>query len=169
MLNHSHANRGMGLEQLIDMSNQQYRIRKLAVIQKVPTPVKRTKKRLRGMEPYEFIAVYEKDSTVDYIGNYDGKPVAFEAKQCAEKTRFPLDKVQEHQVKWMKENIDLGGVSFLIIELTELKRIHRVPFEDFYEFWILAREGGRQSIPIAAFDAWNEVKSSRGIVLDYLA
>lgn len=58
----SHANRGRGLELLVEMANAQYRARRLAVVQKVATPTKVLTDRRGGTR------VIRERSTVDYVG-----------------------------------------------------------------------------------------------------
>ena len=63
--------RGSVLEEAINMTNERYRQEHLALVQKIPTPI----------TPIEFdkenrhitLAYFEQKSTVDYIGNVQGK------------------------------------------------------------------------------------------------
>ena len=76
--------RGSTLEELVNLTNEIYREKKLALVQKIPTPitpVKIDKEHGRISE-----AFFEKDSTVDYIGVVQGVPVCFDAKECATDT-----------------------------------------------------------------------------------
>ena len=92
--------RGSALEDLLNLSNEIYRNSRLALIQKIPTPI----------TPMEFdketrhitLAYFDKVSTVDYIGVVQGIPVCYDAKECAADT-FPLANVHEHQVRFMEE------------------------------------------------------------------
>ena len=103
--------RGSALEDLLNLSNEIYRNSRLALIQKIPTPI----------TPMEFdketrhitLAYFDKVSTVDYIGVVQGIPVCYDAKECAADT-FPLANVHEHQVRFMEEFREQDGVSFLI-------------------------------------------------------
>ena len=107
--------RGSALEDLLNLSNEIYRNSRLALIQKIPTPI----------TPMEFdketrhitLAYFDKVSTVDYIGVVQGIPVCYDAKECAADT-FPLANVHEHQIRFMEEFREQDGVSFLIIHFT---------------------------------------------------
>ena len=60
--------RGSSLEELINYTNEYYREKKLAVVQKIPTPIKPI--RMDKDSSQITLAYFEKDSTVDYIGVY---------------------------------------------------------------------------------------------------
>ena len=74
--------RGSTLEDMINMTNEHYRQQKLALIQKIPTPI--TPVEIDQSTRHITLAYFEKQSTVDYIGAVQGIPVCFDAKECAE-------------------------------------------------------------------------------------
>ena len=45
---------------------------------------------------------FEKKSTLDYSGIYNGKYVEFDAKETNSKTSFPLSNIHEHQINHIK-------------------------------------------------------------------
>ncbi len=92
--------RGSTLEELINRTNEQYREKGLALIQKIPTPI--TPIKIDKEHRHITLAYFEKKSTVDYIGAVQGIPVCFDAKECAADT-FPLANIHEHQVVFMEE------------------------------------------------------------------
>ena len=65
--------RGSSLEELINYTNEYYREKKLAVVQKIPTPIKPI--RMDKDSSQITLAYFEKDSTVDYIGVVQGIPI----------------------------------------------------------------------------------------------
>ena len=71
--------RGSFLEELINLTNEKYRSQKLALIQKVPTPIKPI--RIDQNTRHITLAYFEQKSTVDYIGVIQGVPVCFDAKE----------------------------------------------------------------------------------------
>jgi recombination protein U len=117
--------RGSGFEELINMTNDVYAEKGLALVQKIPTPI----------TPVEFdketrritMAYFEKDSTVDYIGAVQGIPICFDAKECHTDT-FPMQNIHEHQVNFMKGFEQQGGVSFLLIYFTARNEFYYLPF-----------------------------------------
>ena len=92
--------RGSTLEDMINMSNESYREKGLALIQKIPTPI--TPVRIDQQTRHITLAYFDQQSTVDYIGAVQGIPVCFDAKECATDT-FPMMNIHEHQVKFMKD------------------------------------------------------------------
>ena len=98
--------RGSTLEEMINRTNEKYREKGLALIQKVPTPI--TPIKIDKTHHQITLAYFDQKSTVDYIGAVQGIPVCFDAKECDVKT-FPLQNVHEHQVKFMEDFEKQGG------------------------------------------------------------
>ena len=71
--------RGSVLEEMINYTNEQYLMKKLALIQKIPTPIKpiQIEKETRHIT----LAYFDQKSTVDYIGAVQGIPVCFDEKE----------------------------------------------------------------------------------------
>ena len=114
----SHKNRGMKLENLINLSNEYYINNDIAIIYKKPTPilvvdVDYKKNKIR--EGY-----YKVPSTLDYNGIYKGKYIDFDAKETLNKTSFPLQNLHDHQLLHMKRVINHGGISFLILKMNNI-------------------------------------------------
>ena len=78
--------RGSELEELINLTNEKYREKKLALIQKIPTPIKPIQ--IDKTTRHITLAYFDQRSTVDYIGTVQGVPVCFDAKECRSRT-FP--------------------------------------------------------------------------------
>lgn len=134
--------RGSTLEELINRSNEQYREKGLALIQKVPTPI--TPVRIAKDTRQITLAYFEQKSTVDYIGAVQGIPVCFDAKECKE-TVFPLANIHEHQVRFMREFEQQEGISFLLIYFSGRNEFYYLTFRDLWWFWERAQNGGRKS------------------------
>ena len=92
--------RGSTLEDMINHTNDLYREKKLALIQKIPTPI--TPVSIDKTSRHITLAYFDMKSTVDYIGAVQGIPVCFDAKECAVRT-FPLQNIHPHQIAFMKE------------------------------------------------------------------
>lgn len=161
----SPANRGKALESLIDYTNMQYRVRREAIINKVPTPFKvvRQGKRIISAFPDP-----DHPKHVDYEGHFGGKPVAFDAKGTESETSFRLSNIKEHQMRFLNDWQEGGGVSFFLIEFTKHRKIYCVPFEEVRKRWEIAEQGGRKSIPYRDFRLEWEAGPGRGMPLDYL-
>ena len=157
--------RGSTLEELINMTNEVYKNRHLAIIQKIPTPI--TPVELDREHGNISRAFFEKASTVDYIGAVQGIPICFDAKETAE-TRLPLQNVHEHQIEFMREYEHNGGVAFLIVYFKKTDEYFLLPFKVLKKYWDEAGEGGRKSIPYDAFDKELLIRATNGYVLNYL-
>ena len=101
--------RGSTLEDMINRTNERYREKGLALIQKVPTPI--TPIKIDKEHRHITLAYFDQKSTVDYIGAVQGIPVCFDAKEC-DVTTFPMQNVHEHQVRFMDDFERQGGSIF---------------------------------------------------------
>lgn len=157
--------RGSTLEDMINHSNEVYREKKLALIQKIPTPI--TPISIDKSSRHITLAYFDQKSTVDYIGAVQGIPVCFDAKECAVKT-FPLQNVHEHQIRFMKEFEQQGGIAFIILHFTALDELYYIPFRDLEQFWKRMEEGGRKSFTYDEIDKSYQIHASRDILVHYL-
>lgn len=160
-----YANRGRGLEVLIEQANRLYRLKNIAVVQKVATPTKVLQDR------YGRTKVVREKSTVDFVGVWRGVALAFDAKQTREK-RFPLSQLHEHQYEFLRAWTECGGLAFLLIEveaMTARARFHILPFRELERYWTRWKSGGRASLSAEELNALPRVRPGRGVALDYLA
>lgn len=157
--------RGSTLEELINQSNEKYRSGKLALIQKIPTPIKPIQ--MDKESNRITLAYFDQKSTVDYIGTVQGIPVCFDAKECNTKT-FPLQNIHEHQIEFMREFETQGGISFIIIYFTTKDEMYYLPFSDIIKFWKRAEDGGRKSFTYDEIDKNFKIRSRSGIMVHYL-
>ncbi|GAB2558339.1 Holliday junction resolvase RecU [Gracilibacillus alcaliphilus] len=158
--------RGMELENLINYTNQVYKNKGTALIDKVPTPVKVLRK--RGNRITE--GFYENKSTVDYQGVYKGQAICFEAKSTTA-LRLPLKNIHKHQIDYLHEAQKLGAICFFIVEFTAQREVYLAPFDFIHLAVINADKGGRKSIPYDDFNyyAAGMLQSQNGVPLDYLS
>ena len=157
--------RGSTLEDMINHTNEIYREKKLALIQKIPTPI--TPITIEKSTRHITLAYFDQKSTVDYIGAVLGIPVCFDAKECAVKT-FPLQNVHEHQIRFMKEFEEQGGIAFIILHFTALDEMYYMPFRDLEKFWKRMEAGGRKSFTYDEIDKTYQIRASRDILVHYL-
>lgn len=157
--------RGSTLEDLINRSNEQYREKGLALIQKVPTPI--TPIRIDKENRHITLAYFDQKSTVDYIGAVQGIPVCFDAKECAGDT-FALQNIHEHQVMFMEAFEKQGGVAFLILFYTGRNEIFYLPYAKMRRFWDRGKNGGRKSFTYGELDQNFRLHSQGGILVPYL-
>lgn len=157
--------RGSMLEESLNMTNEKYRREKLALVQKIPTPI--TPMEFDKEHHHITLAYFEQKSTVDYIGNVQGVPICFDAKECATDT-FPIHNIHEHQLTYMREFEQQNGIAFLIIYFSTVQEYYYVPFRDVAYFWERAQSGGRKSFRREELDAAYRIKFSNQIYIHYL-
>lgn len=157
--------RGSTLEELINRTNEQYKEKGLALIQKVPTPI--TPVKIDKEHRHITLAYFEQKSTVDYIGAVQGIPVCFDAKECNYDT-FSLQNIHEHQVQFMELFEKQGGVSFLILFYTHRNEMYYLPYDHMRIFWNRAKNGGRKSFRLEELDASYLIHQNHGVMVPYL-
>ncbi len=142
-------NRGMGLEDDINLTNQYYIDNSKAYIYKKPTPIQVTKVEYKNNSIIIKEAYFKEPSTTDYNGLYNGKYIDFEAKETTSSTSFPLSNIHKHQIEHIKHIIDNGGIGFLIVRFSSLNRDYVLMGEDLIRF---LDENDRKSIPLEYFE-----------------
>ena len=157
--------RGSTLEDLINHTNESYRDKHLALIQKIPTPI--TPIEIDKASRHITLAYFDQKSTVDYIGTVQGIPVCFDAKECAVKT-FPLQNIHPHQIQFMKEFEEQGGIAFIILHFTAMDEVYYLPFAPLYRYWERMAQGGRKSITYDEIDKTFRIGRHRDILVHYL-
>ena len=157
--------RGSFLEELINRTNEKYREQKLALIQKVPTPI--TPVRIDNDSRHITLAYFDEKSTVDYIGAIQGIPVCFDAKESAEMT-FALQNVHPHQVRFMQEFERQDGIAFFLIYFKPKEIFYYLPLRLFLPFWERQENGGRKSFRFDELDQTYILPKKQGILVPYL-
>lgn len=157
--------RGSVFEEMINLTNEQYDKRGIALIQKIPTPIK----------PVEFdtvkrtikLAYFEQKSTVDYIGVMQGIPLCFDAKETARKS-LPFGNIHPHQVRFMKKFAEQGGISFLLVHFTRDDAYYLLPLETLVEYYEAEEKDAVKSIPREAFDEQYRITPPDGGFFNFL-
>lgn len=157
--------RGSALEELINHTNQTYMEKHLALIQKIPTPIKpiQIEKETRHIT----LAYFDQKSTVDYIGTVQGIPVCFDAKECAQ-DNFPIANVHAHQIAFMEEFEYQGGIAFLLISYTKRDEMYYLPFARLKQFYERAEAGGRKSFTYEELDKSYQISREGAAFVHYL-
>lgn len=157
--------RGSTLEELVNRTNEQYREKGLALIQKIPTPI--TPVRMDKENRHITLAYFEQRSTVDYIGAVQGIPVCFDAKECSAEV-FPLANIHPHQVEFMKAFEKQGGVAFFLIFYSQQDLFYYLPLRSLLVFWTRMEEGGRKSFRREELEQCFYLKKKNGCLVPYL-
>lgn len=164
----NYGNRGMGLEQDLNDTNNYYLQNKLAVIHKKPTPITIVSVDYKSRKDAVIREAYFKTpSTTDYNGIYKGKYIDFEAKETKNKQGFPLINIHTHQLEHLKMIINAGGIAFLIIRFTVLNETYLIGAKEFLDYISIEK---KKTIPIKFFKTNGHILKERyNPRLDYLS
>ena len=157
--------RGSLFEETINRTNEKYMEKKLALIQKIPTPI--TPIKIYSESRHITLAYFDRKSTVDYIGVIQGIPVCFDAKECAG-TTFALQNVHEHQVEFMRAFEEQDGLAFFLIYFSGEDLFYYMPFRHFMPFWDRALGGGRKSFRLDELDLTWVLPRKQEVLVPYL-
>lgn len=138
------GNRGMNLEDDINVSNEYYNEQNVCLITKRPTPINIVKVDYSHGAKITH-AYFEKQSTTDYNGIYKSRYIDFEAKNTKNKTSFPLANVTPHQIVHLTRVIEHGGIAFFIIEFESLGEVYLLDASYVINFY---NNEKRKSIPL---------------------
>ena len=156
--------RGSQFEKVINSTNEKYRELRLALVQKIPTPIKPVE---IDNDRHITLAYFEKKSTVDYIGVVQSFPVCFDAKECNSET-FQMLNVHEHQYKFMEDFENQGGISFLLIYFSSVDKYYYMKFFELKKFYARAQSGEKKSFHISELDPEFFMEVKLGVELHYL-
>lgn len=158
-------NRGMDLEEDLNLTNQYYIDNNIAFIYKKPTPIQVTKVDYKnGMIIKE--AYFKEPSTTDYNGLYKGMYIDFEAKETISKTSFPLSNIHNHQTDHIRHIVNNGGICFLVVRFSKLNKDYILMGNDYINY---IDNNDRKSIPIEYFESNGfEIEIAYRPRLDYL-
>ena len=160
-------NRGMSLENDLNVTNQYYVSNNIAFIYKKPTPIQITKVDFSNRHNVVIKeAFFKEPSTTDYNGLYKGMYIDYEAKETNSKTSFPLANIHKHQIKHLNDIYCNGGLAFLIVRFNKVNKTFLLKAEDFLNF---IKKNERKSIPLSFFEKKAfQVEEKYNIRLDYL-
>lgn len=162
----SYGDRGMNLENRINLSNDYYREKDIAIIYKKPTPIQvlhihNTPSGSNKIDDAYFLT----PSTTDYNGIYKGRYIDFEAKETRNKTSFPLQNLHAHQIEHLMRITKHGGIGFLIISFVTLNKTFLLDAKIVYEHFV----GEKKSIPFTVVEEKGYlIKEGYVLPLDYL-
>lgn len=157
--------RGSEFEDLINRTNKVYFDDDLAVVQKIPTAIKPV--RLDNERGVISLAYFDEKSTVDYIGNIQGIPVCFDAKEISGKS-LPIANIHEHQVRFMDKFDMQGGIAFLLVHFKIFDEYFILDIKTLIKYYNNAMNGGRKSIPYDAFNKELKVYLDHKYPIHYL-
>lgn len=157
--------RGSTLEELINLTIEKYIDSGIALVQKIPTPIKPIN--IDSVTRHITLAYFDQKSTVDYIGVVQGIPICFDAKECNTDT-FPLQNIHEHQVEFMERFEKQEGIAFIIIYYTHKDEMYYLPYSYIKKFYDRSNEGGRKSFRFEEIDTSYRINSKGGVPVHFL-
>ena len=159
--------RGYALENAIEYTNNIYKNKGWALVHKVPTPWKVMYNKRTGQV---YKAYPQEKSTVDFEGMSHGRGLAFDAKSTKNKSSFPLNNIKEHQIEFLKDYRDQGGIAFFIVHFEKHQETYFLYVTQLVDWWENMKYGGRKSIPLNWFKLnCDLIKAEKGVPLHYLA
>lgn len=146
----NYGNRGMSLENDINVTNEQYLLNNKAIIYKKPTPITINQVDYKSRTDAVIKEAHFKiPSTTDYNGVYKGKYIDFEAKET-KLNNFPLSNIHNHQITHLQKIVEHGGIGFIIVKFTTLDKIFLLEEKELTNF---IKSNTRKSIPIDYFES----------------
>ncbi|MDO5564570.1 MAG: Holliday junction resolvase RecU [Eubacteriales bacterium] len=162
----SHGLRGSDFERRINTTIDYYKEKKLALIQKIPTPIIPVE--LDYKSGNISLAYFEKKSTVDYIGLVQGIPICFDAKECNNDERFPIQNIHDHQVDFMRSFEEQGGISFLLIMFSKTNEAYYVPLKILEKFILRSKKDNKKSFSKKELDQNYLINCQNKIRIEFL-
>lgn len=161
-----YANKGKGLEDLVEYANKQYEAKGIALVQKISTPwtVIRQGARITSAFP-------QGKSTLDFRGTVaGGLSISFDCKETQEEKGLPLVNIQPHQIDYMRSALQMGESTFILVNIKPTNKYYKVlggQVMHYWDTWQLNK--GKRGFNFIPTDSMEEVKKGKGVVLDYLA
>jgi len=132
MNNRQMANKGRGLEALVEFQNEIYRQRRIADIRKVHVnwvPIRGAGGQITGAYP-------AKKSELDFKGTLaGGQTISFDCKETANRRGLPCGNLSEHQVEYIQESLCFGEFTFILCEIKPLRQQFVIPSGVVVERW----------------------------------
>lgn len=169
MVNMDMANKGMGFELEVKVANEHYSFIGKALIQKISTPWK-VVRRLVGGKNIIVSAFPEGESTLDFRGTVKGGlSISFDCKETLEENGLPLKNIEEHQVDYMRNAIEVNETTFILCLMKSIDKRFYIPGELVIRYWDRWQENKRKRgfnyIPLSEM---KEVYFDDDLFLDYL-
>ncbi|MBP5301282.1 MAG: Holliday junction resolvase RecU [Bacilli bacterium] len=157
------ANRGMDFEKYVNEANLFYQQKNIAIITKRATPIKVL--RITGAKITE--GFFEKKSTTDYNGVFNGIYIDFEVKSTLKQKSFPLHNIYQHQLEHLEKIINNKGIAFFLIEFVSLDKIYFLDAKHIINF---KKNNIRKSMPLKYIEKNGYLikKTNNPIKVDFL-
>src|SRR5699024_3541390 len=141
------TNRGMTLEDDINITNEYYLNNNLAIIHKKPTPVQIVNVHYPKRSAAVITEAYFKQaSTTDYNGIYRKKYIDFESKETTNTNTIHFKNNNKNQIKHMQHILSHGVIAFFIIKFTQFDETYLLDANILIHNWYKQFEGYRKSM-----------------------
>lgn len=161
---------GIDFENALNLSNEYYRNKNIALIYKKPTPIQVVRVDYPKRSMARIVeAYYKTPSTTDYNGVYRGKYIDYEAKET-HNVSFYFKHIFEHQVKHLTIVDNMGGIGFVIINYKKVNRTFIIDIKEFNKLYLTKdQKDCLKSISVdKAEEIGYEVSQGYNPPLDYL-
>lgn len=130
----TNKNKGMYIEVIINNSINFYCLNKIALFRKQGLQIK-----IVSITNNDVTGKLSSKCDVDYYGIYKGKFIAIEAKQT-KNNFFDLKNIMKHQIDFLNNIVDYGGLSYIIIYFQNSQNIYFIDYRKFYSNFIKSKE-----------------------------
>lgn len=160
-----YANKGKGLEDLVEYANKQYEAKGIALVQKISTPwnVVRKGKKIVSAFP-------DGKSTLDFRGTVkNGISISFDCKETQVKKGLPLGNIQDHQIDYMRTALQMGESTFILVNIKPTGKYYKVLGGMVLHYWDTWQLNyGKRGFNFIPIESMQEITKGKGIALDYL-
>lgn len=160
------ANRGQAFEEEVELTNNQYRRKGIASIQKIATPVK-----VLSNKGGRVSGFYDKKSTLDFRGTVKpGISISFDCKENNKDERgLPLAYIQDHQIAYMRQALEMKERTFILCYMAMFDKRYFISGQVILDYWDRWKANkGKRGYNFVPVEEMKEVKSRNGFILDYL-
>lgn len=165
-MNSKNANKGKNLEKLVEFANGRYLLDGRALISKVPNNWTVLRKYNAFTKSSEIASAFPTKTIIDFLGILaNGQGIAFDTKECSNKTSFALSNISEHQYEYLDNFQKMKGYAFYLIHFKAHDRAFILFQKDLENF---IKVNSRKSIPFSYFEQYTKEIKTGSVFLDYL-
>ncbi|KND62591.1 Holliday junction resolvase RecU [Candidatus Phytoplasma phoenicium] len=125
------SNLGSSLEKDINASNLAYQHQQKALIFKNAVPIQIVKVEYPKRQKAKIVEAYFRlNSLPDYHGIYRQRYLSFDVKEINNINYFPLRNISPHQITYLKQIKNFGGISFFIIHFKKHNEYFYLSIDD---------------------------------------
>jgi len=165
MPNRQMANKGRGLEALLEYQNGLYKSKGVADIRKVH--VNWVPQRAGG----QIVGAYPaKKSELDFKGTLaGGRAISFDCKETSNPRGLPLANIKPHQISYMRNARAMGELVFILCEIKPMRQCFVILPDDVISHWMVWQANkGKRGYGVISIDEMTFVPETTRGPCDYL-